>query len=119
MNGARILLDVAPRGSGREKFTYAGTIAELVKAQREVGDNNRDAILRVLQDAPEALSTDQVQPRSPAGIKLEKRTIQRHLKALVKAGFARQTGKGKATRYFALLSDRATPPGANEGGANE
>ena len=81
MDGARILLYFAPRGSGREKFTGAGTIAELVQAQRELGDRNRAAIFRVLQEAPEALSTDQVRQgaRQREHLELEHmETVQRH-----------------------------------------
>ena len=120
MDGARFQLDVAPRGSGREKFTLAGTVAALVPAQRELRDKNRDAIHQRLKTSPEVLSVDQVQQAlAEQGDDLAERTIQRHLKALVKAKSVRQTGKGKATRYFALLIQPATPSGGNEGGVDE
>lgn len=106
----RFFLAVSPRGSGEEKFTYAGTVEELADAQRAVGDANRQAILEILRSSPEALAVSRIVTRlKDAGRKLSADTVQRHLKALVKAEQVRRTGTGKETRYFALHSTPQEP----------
>src|SRR5262249_27191652 len=42
---ARFFLDVSPRESGIEKFTWAGTVEDLAQQSRETGDKNREAVL--------------------------------------------------------------------------
>ena len=114
MDGARFQLDVAPRGSGREKFTLAGTVAALVPAQRELRDKNRDAIHQRLKTSPEVLSVDQAQQAlAEQGDDLAERTIERHLKALVKAKSV-PNGEGEG---YALL--RAAHPARHAVGGNE
>jgi hypothetical protein len=111
LDGARFLLDVSPRGSGREKFTFAGAVADLAEAQRAVGDANRQAIHQALAKAPDALALTEILASLPAGVTLARDTVQKHLKALVTAGKARMTGEGRAARYFALSvsSDEPSP----------
>jgi hypothetical protein len=109
MDGGRFLLDVSPRGSGREKFTFAGVVADLAEAQRAVGDANRQTVHQALAKAPYALALTEIMASLPDGLKLARDTVQKHLKALVTAGKARTTGQGRSTRYFALMVSSDEP----------
>jgi len=99
----RFLLTVSPKGSGEEKFAYAGTIDELADAQRAVGDQNRAAILRLVQATETPLTPAQVTTRlRPTGIDLKEGTVKKHLQALFETHQVRATGKTRDRRYFAL-----------------
>ncbi len=104
VDGARFFLTVSPKGTtDREKFTYAGTVAEIADAQRAKGDHNREAVLRVVKAAAVALpKADVVKQVKAAGYNLAPDTVGSHLAALVKAKKVRTTGEGRSTRYFAL-----------------
>jgi DNA-binding transcriptional ArsR family regulator len=109
----RFFLAVSPRGSGEEKFSYAGSVGELAEDQRAIGDANRRAVLEMLQASPDALSVSELADRlTDAGRPLSKDTIQRHLTALLKTQTARRSGSGKATRYFALAFSPQGPSAA-------
>jgi putative DNA primase/helicase len=60
MDSSQCFLEVSPRGSGREKFTYAGTVAELADAQRAIGDQNRQAIRHVVVNSAFPISKEEV-----------------------------------------------------------
>ncbi|MFQ5893281.1 MAG: winged helix-turn-helix domain-containing protein, partial [Nitrospinota bacterium] len=120
METRRFFLSVSPRGSGAEKFTYAGSVEEVAAARREVGDRNREAVLRVLQANDSARTTGEiVEALKATGIALGQDAVSRHAKALVKAGYALSTGKGPATRYFALAESPQAPSAESEGAENE
>jgi DNA-binding transcriptional ArsR family regulator len=111
----RFLLAVSPRGSGAEKFTYAGNVEQLAEDQRAVGDANRQAVLDTLIANPESMGVGElVATLEAGGRKLSRDTVQRHLAALHKAGRVRQSGAGRTTRYFALAVIAAEPSAANE-----
>ena len=96
----RFFLDVSPRGSGDEKFTYAGSVQEIAESQRQKGDENREAVFNAVARAGARVSADEVVSALAAtGRKLVKDTVQRHLTALVEAGRLARTGKTKNTRY--------------------
>ena len=120
-DSSRFFLTVAPRGSGLEKFTWAGTIAEIADAQRQVGADNRAAVLAAVAAAPEALGLAEIASRvtGAEGKPLSRDTIQRHLAALVEAEIVRKTGQGRATRYFALATNGTAPSSAHRGSEDE
>ena len=99
----RFFLTVTPKGEPGEKFTYAGTVEEIAEAQREKGNQNRDAVHRALCDAGA--------PQAPAdvhaalrvrGAALSQETVSKHLRALVDTGRATVGGRGRATRYYGI-----------------
>jgi Bifunctional DNA primase/polymerase, N-terminal/Primase C terminal 1 (PriCT-1)/AAA domain len=98
----RFFLTVTPRGSGEEKFAYAGSVEELADAQRQVGDQNRQAVLETLRTNPEGLSTGElVTALQASGVTLSRATVKRHCQALVTTGQASLVGagRGRDTRY--------------------
>jgi hypothetical protein len=113
----RFFLTVTPRGSGEEKFAYAGSVDELADGQRQVGDRNRQAVLATLQANPTGLSTGELAAAlTAAGTPLSQDTILRHGKALVQAGAVEKRGAGPATRFVAIPAASPPPPSAeNEG----
>jgi hypothetical protein len=104
----RFFLAVSTRGSGEEKFSYAGSVAQLAEDRRATGDANRRAVLDKLQASSEALGVGDL----AAVLKLSEDTVRRHLTALVKAGQARTAGKARATKYFALAFTPQEPSAA-------
>lgn len=115
METRRFFLTVSARGSGEEKFAFAGSVDEVAAAQRAVGDANLGHVHVVLQASPEALSTAEI--RDQLTLKnhpLSKDTIQKHVKNLIKKGMAQATGEGKDTKYLALASP-TVPSAADEG----
>jgi hypothetical protein len=120
LDGTRFFLEISPRGSGREKFVYAGAVAEIADARRALGNLNRAAVLQVLQTTDSALSTPQIALRlKAAGIALGEDAVLGHTKALVNAKMVRQTGEGKARRYWALELAPITPSSEKAGPADE
>jgi hypothetical protein len=104
----RFFLTVTPRGSGEEKFAYAGSAEELADAQRQVGDQNRQAVLETLRANPDGLSTgDLVSALKTARRPLSQDTVARHCQALVKTGLARKTGTHRETRFIATPQSRS------------
>ncbi len=100
VESTRFFLVVSPRGSGEEKFTYAGTVAEIAQAQRELGERNREAVLQVLHESWEVLSAKEVvEALGARGLPLVKDTVQRHLARLVEDGLVQSIGRGRATKY--------------------
>jgi DNA-binding transcriptional ArsR family regulator len=100
----RFFLTISPRGSGDEKFAYAGSAADLTGARQAVGDGNREAVLRVLREkAPSALSTkeivDQLKQTKNA---IAKATVIRHIDVLLSEKKIERVGEGKDVRYIAL-----------------
>ncbi len=106
----RFFLTVSPRGSGGEKFVYAGTVDELADAQRAIGDQNRQAVLDTLLANPSGLSTGEiVEALKAAGATLGQDAVTRHCKALVAVGRALAAGQGRATRYVAITGPPHPP----------
>jgi len=108
----RFFLSVTPRGSGEEKFAYAGSVDELADAQRQVGDRNRQAVRATLDAAAQPVSVGEVVALLTAvGITLKPDTVNKHLAALVDAGAATRAGTGRWTRYrgTAPSSEYAAP----------
>jgi hypothetical protein len=101
----RFFLAVSPRGSGEEKFTYAGSIDEIADAQRAKGTQNRDAVHRLLLAGGVPMTLAEVAAGAKArGLALADETLSKHLRALAKDGRSRPTGKGPATRYLGIAS---------------
>jgi DNA-binding transcriptional ArsR family regulator len=116
METRRFFLAISARGSGEEKFTFAGSVEEVAAAQRATGDHNREAVLAVLRSTPEALATGAiVEHLTRQDHKLSRDTVQKHIKTLIKDGVARSTGEGTATKYFALDLSPTAPSAADEG----
>jgi hypothetical protein len=99
----RLFLAITPKGGPGEKFTYAGTVEDIADAQRAKGDQNRDAIHRVLIDAGAGLTPKEVHAGTKArGLTLGEETVSKHLRALAKVGRADVIGKGPSTRYVGI-----------------
>jgi hypothetical protein len=100
IDSSQCFLEVSPRGSDLEKFTYAGTVAELADAQRAVGDKNRQAVRLAVSSSALPLSSDAIRQRLlTQEVKLALDTVKNHVAALVQAGVLRSIGKGRATKY--------------------
>ncbi len=99
----RCFLTVTAKSAPGEKFTYAGTVEEIADAQREKGNQNRDATRRALCDAgvPQALA-EVVHALGARGVTLAPDTVSKHLGVLVKTGQASVIGKGRGTRYLGI-----------------
>ena len=99
----RCFLTVAPKGSGEEKFTYSGTVEEIADAQREKGNQNRDAVHRVLCASGVAQAPAEITAALRArGMKFATETVSKHLRVLVEAGRSSVIGKGRGTRYLGI-----------------
>lgn len=99
----RCFLTVTRRGAGGEKFTYAGTIEEIADAQRQRGNENRDAVHRALVDAGTPQRPADVHAALKArGVSLALDTVASHLRTLAEAGRVSVEGKGRATRYVGI-----------------
>jgi hypothetical protein len=111
----RFFLDVSPRGSGEEKFVCPGTAAELAAARQELGDENRRAVLEVLQASAGPLGPEEVLAGVRRGGRpLGRATIRRHLAALVRAGAAERAGHGPRTVYLARRGSERSAQGPSE-----
>ena len=96
----RFFFDVSPRGSGAEKFTCAGTAAELHARREARGEQNRQAELEVLAGGARPLGIEEVlEGLRQRGTRLGRATVRRHLTALVQAGAAVRSGSGTSTSY--------------------
>ena len=114
METRRFFLTVSGRGSGEDKFTFAGTVEEIADAQREKGNQNRDAVHRALCAAGVSVSLgDVVTALEGRGAALAQDTVSKHLRALVNAGRASVIGKGKATRYVGITDHGRAPSSVN------
>lgn len=120
METRRFFLAVSPRGSGEEKFSFAGSVEELAQAQQAVGTQNREAVLATLRTASVALSTGElVDLLTAAGTPLSRDTVQKHVRGLMQAGTVHQVGTGRETRYFALAEPPGAPSPAEAGAGDE
>lgn len=98
------LLDVAPKDSGKPKLTWAGDVTRLAEDRKEVGRENREAVLNVFQPG-ERLQGGKVEERMRAfGSKLGRAAIRGHLKALSEETPPRlaRDGKNRETTYRLL-----------------
>jgi hypothetical protein len=110
IDSSQVFLEVSPRGSGLEKFTYAGTVAELADAQRAVGDKNRQAVRHAVVTSVFPIGKDEVvRQLSTQGVKLSPDTVKKHLAALVTCGVLRPLGNGRATRYAVAVNLPSSP----------
>jgi DNA-binding transcriptional ArsR family regulator len=101
----RCFLSVTPKGTGGEKFAYSGTIEEIADAQREKGNQNRDAVHRALCDAGTAQAPGDMHAALKArGAGLSLDTVSKHLRALTETGRATVTGRGRGTRYLGITA---------------
>jgi len=99
----RCFLTVTAKGASGEKFTYAGTVEEIADAQREKGNQNRDAIHRALCASGMAQAPADIAAALKArGIKFAIETVSKHLRVLTEAGRASVIGKGRGTRYLGI-----------------
>jgi Bifunctional DNA primase/polymerase, N-terminal/AAA domain/Primase C terminal 1 (PriCT-1) len=99
----RLFLTITPKGAPGEKFSYAGTVEDIADAQRAKGDQNRDAVHRILVDAGAGLTPKDVHAGAKArGLTIGEETVSKHLRALAKAGRADVIGKGPSTRYVGI-----------------
>jgi len=104
---ARFFLDVSPRGSKTEKFTFACTVASIAKERREIGNANRDAVRQVVEEAGTWLTVAQVVDGLRAkGLAMAPRTVSGHLKELTVSGgpLRGEGGVGSAKRYTGDLA---------------
>jgi hypothetical protein len=115
LDAERFFLDVSPRGSGKEKFVCTGTAAELAVARQELRDDNRQAVLEVLQASAGPLGLEEVLASLRRGGRpLGRATIRRHLAALIRVGAAGRAGHGNRTVYVARRGSDVSAQGASE-----
>lgn len=101
----RCLLDVAPKDSGKPKLTWAGDVTRLAEDRKEVGRENREAVLNVFQPG-ERLQGGKVEERMRAsGSNLGRAAIRGHLKALSEEEPPRLTREGKNRETAYRLSE--------------
>jgi hypothetical protein len=114
----RFFLTVSSRGSGTEKFAFAGSAEELAAAQRHVGDQNRQAVLETLRANRDGLSTGEAMlALRAAGTRLSQDTVARHCQALVTDRLARRAGTGKKDiRFIAIPPASPQGPSADQTG---
>jgi hypothetical protein len=112
LDSDRFFLTISPKGTGEEKFGWAGSAAAFVEAQRAVGDRNRQAIrLALFAVSPEPLSAVEVAERVRAsGIEIADDTVRKHLRALATDGPVMRTGQGKGTKYYIPKADSGMGP---------
>jgi DNA-binding transcriptional ArsR family regulator len=117
-DSARLFLDVSPRASGKEKFSYGGSAAAVIEQRREIGDQNRDAVFQAVVRAGGWVTVEDVGAAlRAAGTEISDRAISRHLGALAEARRLEREGKpGTAARYLArnLASDQVALIDAGE-----
>jgi hypothetical protein len=108
---SRFFLDISPRASDAEKFTYAGTIAEVAERSRALGNANREAVFAVVAGAAgRSLSpADVMRELAAARVKMSLDTAKKHLRALAEAGRLSKAGDGRATKYFVAPESRKGP----------
>jgi DNA-binding transcriptional ArsR family regulator len=115
LDADRFFLDMSPRGSAEEKFVCAGTATEMVGLRRALGDENRRAVLEVLQAGAGPLGLEDVRDGlRRAGCPLGQATIRRHLGALVRVGAAERSGSGNRTVYLVRRGDEPSARGPSE-----
>jgi hypothetical protein len=81
LDDARFFLDVSPRGSGAEKFTYAGSVEAAERARKAKGDGNRAKVKQAVLQNPKGLTQAEVQEKTGLG----RTAAYKHLNALVEA----------------------------------
>ena len=81
----RFFLSRAPKGSGKEKFTWSGKVEEIAAAQRKVGQGNRDAVLEAVRAAGASVGPGDQKVIGANGKLLSPDTISGHLTSLVQA----------------------------------
>jgi len=98
----RFFLDRSTAGSGKEKWSYAGTVAKVAEQQRAKGSANREAVCQVLPPAADdSIRMEEILKRLQAAkVELEESTIRRHLRSLVTAGRVHKTGDKATARYW-------------------
>jgi hypothetical protein len=107
----RFFLTVTPQGSGQEKFTYAGSVDELIETRREVGQKNRQRILTIIQAHPAGIrSSEIVAWLEKDSVSLSPDTVIRHGTALVAKKLVVKSGKGPETRWKPAPAPLETPP---------
>lgn len=110
----RFFITRSPRGSGVEKYTYAGSTDSVRDRSISIGTSNRQAVYDVVAASPEPMSTTEVMGAlALKGIKMEIATVRTHLSALSNGTKRRleKIGSNKNTRYRVL----ADPPSQRVG----
>src|SRR5262249_46806033 len=91
------------QGPARREVHVRGTAEEIADAQREKGNQNRDAVHRALCAAGVSQGPGEVHVALKArDVEMAVDTVSKHLRALAKAGKASVIGKGSATRYLGI-----------------
>jgi Fe2+ or Zn2+ uptake regulation protein len=87
----------------------------MVGLRRALGDENRRAVLEVLQAGAGPLGLEDVRDGlRRAGCPLGQATIRRHLGALVRVGAAERSGSGNRTVYLVRRGDEPSARGPSE-----
>jgi hypothetical protein len=105
----RFLLDVAPEGSGEEKFTYVADLSEASNDMRVIGDNNRQRVLDSFPSDGSWISRSFIEGATG----LKQAAVKKHLQSLLEAKKIESNGKGsKAIRYRIGHAEMASWPNA-------
>jgi hypothetical protein len=96
----RFWVSTEAQGSGQEKFSYAGTVDELMETRREVGQKNRQRILTLIQAHPAGIRSGEIVTLlEKDGLTLSPDTVVRHGNALIAAKLVVKSGRGPETRW--------------------
>jgi hypothetical protein len=80
----RFFLQVSARGTGDEKFTYAGTVEAAIAGQKKKGQSNKELVFAIVDRAGKDGITRQAIADQCSTMGLA--TVKRHLTALIEAG---------------------------------
>jgi len=103
IDSERFFLDVSPRGTGKEKFTFDADSEGIAIDKRTQGDRNRRKVLEAVKAAAGRAMTvqDVCDALAAQGIRLAPRTVSGHLTALSRTGEVLPEGRsGQAKRYI-------------------
>jgi len=92
----RFILNVAPEGSGEEKFTYGGDLEDAANDMRLLGENNRQRIIDAFPTNGSWVSRSFLE--CATGLKTA--AVKKHLQALLEEKKIESNGRGsRAIRY--------------------
>ena len=107
----RFFLTVTPRGSGEEKFAYAGTVDELWRRRAKSATRTASRILTLIQAHPVGIrSSEIVTLLEKDGLTLSPDTVVRHGNALIVAKLVVKSGRGPETRWRVAPTDPPAVP---------
>ncbi len=99
----RFFLTWSERGSGLEKYRYAGTPDEIAETRRAEGNSNRELIWKVVRDTGRPLKSPEIIKEIAAkhGVLMSRDTAHRHLRTLIDERKVSRIGANNQSAYVA------------------